>query len=337
MSIHSRKKDHLDICFNDTTERNHNSFDNYIFTHNALPEIDFNEIDISQKFLGYTLQSPLLISGMTGGTRKGMKINHTLAKAAEQEKIAFGLGSQRILLEDEGTFPSFEVKPLLKSVPLIGNLGAVSLNYGLSADDVNRAIDLVSADALFLHLNPLQEVIQHDGDTNFSGLLAKIQDAAAHTKKPLFIKEIGTGISYDVAKKLFEAGISTVDVSGKGGTTWSYIESKRNEVENRLREELFFDWGINTPEALKECSRVEGLTLLAGGGIRTGLDVAKSIALGARICSLGLPLLKSTEESVESVCQYIQKVTYELKVAMFCVGAKNLHELSQVSLRCKQD
>ena len=330
MSIAKRKKDHLNICLNQSVEKNRNFFDDYEFEHVALPEVDFNDIDTSTIFLSKNISFPLLISSMTGGMKQASKINKNLALASEKKKIALALGSERVLLEKDRSLSSFQVRRFAKSIPLLGNLGAVNLNYGVTIADIRKAIDLIEADGLFLHLNPLQEVVQEEGNTNFKQILPKIQKAVAACQKPLLIKETGAGISQSVTRQLKKAGIKWIDVSGKGGCTWSYIEGERgNKKSLRRLGNIFSSWGIPTPEAISECSKVSGIKIIAGGGLRSGLDIAKAIALGAEMATIGLPFLEKSLVSSLAVENLIKQYQLELKVAMFCVGAKNIKELAQ--------
>lgn len=333
MGIKSRKNDHLVICLNDRVIRNRNCFDDYFFSHCALPEVDFKEIDTRVRFLGYELSCPLLISSMTGGIKFSKKINENLAKACQKKRVALALGSERILVENKKSASSFQVKKIAKNVPLIGNLGVANLNEGFGFREVNKAINVINADALFLHLNPLQEVLQEGGNVNYQGLLKKIRSLTRKIGKPILVKEIGTGISGVIARKLFRAGIKTIDVSGKGGTTWSYIESKRSDKKSLRRlGEVFSSWGIDTPRAIKDCKKVKGLEIIAGGGLRSGLDIAKSISLGADIVSIGLPFLKAATRSSGAVEELIDQYNLELKVAMFCVGAKKISDLKKTKI-----
>lgn len=334
--IEQRKSDHIEICLSDRVEQNRSSFDDYFFEHNALPEIDFDAIDTSVEFLGFKLNAPILISSMTGGVENAVEINQRLAKVAESKRIAFALGSQRAQLEDASRNDSFDVRSCISSVPLIGNIGAVNLNYGLGVPEVQKAIDLVQADAVFLHLNALQEVAQEGGDTRFGGLEKKIAHIVKSVSVPVLVKEVGNGISGDVARRLSLLGIEYIDVSGKGGTSWVYVESQRatDPMKKRLGD-VFGDWGIDTMSALNSCKNVDSLKLIAGGGLRNGLDIAKSIAAGAQIATMARPFLKAAVLSEDAIENVIDQLVFELKVAMFCVGARTIPELTGKKLMQK--
>lgn len=329
-SIEQRKQDHIDICLSDSVEINPSSFDDYQLEHVALPELNFDSIDTSAEFLGAKLSAPILISSMTGGIGSAKNINEHLARAAEKSGVAFSVGSQRALLEDESRLDSFNARSFISSVPLIANLGAVNLNYGLDIDSVKRAIDLIQADALFFHLNPLQEVAQEGGDTNFEGLVDNIGNIVEKLDVPVLVKEVGNGISYDVATKLKEVGVEWVDVSGRGGTSWVNVEAERaTSSKYRRLGDVFGTWGISTADAIAQCSQVEGLKLIAGGGVRSGLDVAKAIALGAQLTTMARPFLKAATISTEAVEEIIDQFIFELKIAMFCSGSHNIEQLTQ--------
>lgn len=307
----------------------------YRFQHVALPEISLDEIDTSVEFLGKPLQAPLLISCMTGGTGEATRINRNLAIAAERCGIAVGVGSQRKALEDARTAESFVIRPHAPTAPIVGNLGAVQFNYGYGIDECRRCVEMIDADALALHLNPLQEAIQPEGQTDFRGLLPKMAEIAAELERPIIVKEIGSGISAAVATRLVEHGMSTIDVAGVGGTSWARIEAAR--AADAPIGELFADWGIPTPEALESLRAVAGLTLIGSGGLRNGIDVAKAIALGARVAGMAYQFLLAADESAERVVDKIERTVRELKICMFCVGARNLEELRRVPPERRHD
>jgi isopentenyl-diphosphate delta-isomerase len=325
-----RKLEHIRLALETRMQLAGRCFDDYVFEHQALPEIDFAEIDTSVTFLGRSLRAPLLISCMTGGNDEAARINRHLARGAEQSGIAVGVGSQRKAIEDDSTVESFEIRPLAPSVPILANLGAVQLNYGFGVRECRRAIEMIDADALVFHLNPLQEAIQPEGQRNFRRLLPKMGAIARELDVPVIVKEIGCGISAGTARGLLSQGIRIVDTAGVGGTTWARIEAAR--ARNSALGELFADWGIPTPTAIEELREIDGLTVIGSGGIRNGLDVPKAIALGADLAGMAYPFLRAAGESAESVTETVRRTMHELKIAMFCVGARTIDELAQAPL-----
>ena len=331
MRERDRKLEHIRLALEDRMQLDGHYFDRYAFEHQALPEIDFNEIDTSVEFLGRSLVAPLIISCMTGGNDEAARINRNLALGAEEAGIAIGVGSQRKAFEDETTADSFKIRPYAPSVPILGNLGAVQLNYGFGIRECRGAVEMIDADALVFHLNSLQEAIQPEGQRNFSGLLPKMGAMARELEVPVIAKEIGCGISADVARELVDQGIHIVDTAGLGGTTWARIEAAR--ARNSPLGELFADWGIPTPSAIRQVSGIPGLTVVGSGGVRNGVDVAKAIALGAGLAGMAYPFLCAAQESAEQVLAVARKTVHELKIAMFCIGAKSLDDLSKAKLR----
>ena len=330
-----RKAEHIDLALDQRMQVEHRYFDEWTFTHEALPEIDFADIDTSTQFLGKELAAPLLISCMTGGTKVANDINLNLAAGAEQRGIAVGVGSQRKAIEDPEQTASFQVRDVAPTVPLLGNIGAVQLNYGFGVDECRRAVEMISADALAVHLNPLQEAIQPEGQLNFSTLLPKIELLARKLEVPLVAKEVGSGLSTATGQRLLDAGVSILDTAGVGGTSWARIEASR--AEDIPLGELFADWGIPTPESIRQLSALPGATVIGSGGVRSGLDVAKAIALGADLVGLAYPFLEAATESPEKVAQRIDSLVRELKIAMFCLGTNNLTELASAKIERKDE
>ena len=320
-----RKAEHLELALQDHVQVRRNFFQDYYFEHRALPELDLDAVDTSVTFLGKKLEAPLLISCMTGGTGEAERVNQNLAAAAEQAQIALGVGSQRKALEDPEQARTFQVREAAPSVPLLGNLGAVQFNYGYGLDECEAAVGMIDADALALHLNPLQEAIQPEGDRDFSDLLPKIQHVAENLSVPVIAKEIGCGISGAMAQALVDHGVNIIDTAGLGGTSWARIEAQRaDDVE---LGELFADWGIPTPESIQQVRAVPGTTVIGSGGVRNGIDVAKAIALGADLVGMASPFLKVAVESEEAVRAKIRKTVRELKITMFCIGVQSIQEL----------
>ncbi len=331
-----RKREHIELALDPRTQLLRSSFDGYGFVHEALPEIDLDEIDLETSFLGKPLQAPLLISCMTGGTDRATEVNRNLALAAERHGIAVGVGSQRKALEDPATTASFEVREAAPTTPVLGNLGAVQLSYGYGVEECRRAVEMVGADALVLHLNPLQEAIQPEGQCNFKDLRPRIAQVVAELGVPVAVKEVGCGLSAKTARALVACGVRILDTAGLGGTSWARIEGARaGDVD---LGELFADWGVPSPESIRsidETRRGEGwddLVLIGSGGVRSGLDVAKAIALGADLVGLAQPFLAPALESAERVGETIERILRELRIAMFCVGARNLDELRNARL-----
>ncbi|MBI4117514.1 MAG: type 2 isopentenyl-diphosphate Delta-isomerase [Parcubacteria group bacterium] len=332
MSLSERKKHHIDICLSEEVDTKQRYFDDLFFENNALPEINFDEISAETIFLGKKISAPLIIGSMTGGTQHGETINANLAQAAEKLRLPMGVGSQRIMLEKEDAKKTFAVvRKFAPTIPVFANLGAVQLNYGVTLEDIKKIIDIVKADALCFHLNPLQEAVQFEGDKNYFGLLEKMERVVAHLDIPFMAKEVGAGISRSTVKRLKDIGISIIDVSGSGGTSWAWIEGKRRS-DYRDIGETFRNFGIPTPIAVLEASRVSGVDVIAGGGVRTGLDIAKCIALGAKYASCALPFLQSAVISHEQVMKTIERLILELKITMFATGSKDLKSLGSQQL-----
>ncbi len=325
-----RKAEHLRLALDPRMQVERHFFDDYVFVHEALPEIDFETIDTRTTFLGKTLSAPILISSMTGGTEAAATINRNLAAGAEQAGIALALGSQRKAIEDPSQRPTFEVRDLAPSVPLLANLGAVQLNYGFGVDACAEAVRMIDADALIFHLNPLQEVLQPEGQTNFAGLLDKMAAVATELPVPVVVKEVGAGISRATAERLAARGLRILDVAGSGGTSWARIEAAR--ARDDALATLYGDWGIPTPEAIRQVRTVPGVTVIASGGVRSGLDIARALALGADLVGLAAPFLPAALESADAVAALARRLQHELKIAMFCTGARTLADLRRVPL-----
>ena len=330
-SIERRKAEHIRISLEEDVEfdRLTTGLERYRFIHQALPEIDLAQVDTSTALFNKPIRAPLLISSMTGGTEQARLINYRLAEAAQQMGIAMGLGSLRAALEDTTLADSFRVRAVAPDVPLLANLGAVQLNYGYSVDECRRAVEITEADALILHLNALQEALQPGGDTNFAGLLRRIEQVCRQMEVPVVVKEVGWGISREVARQLAAAGVAAIDVAGAGGTSWSQVEMHRTTDPLRRRVAATFrDWGIPTADSIRMVRETAPeVVLIASGGLRNGLDVAKVIALGAHLGGLSRPFLQAATTSTAAVVEVAQATVAELRIAMFCIGARNLAEL----------
>jgi isopentenyl-diphosphate delta-isomerase len=324
--LEKRKVEHVQIVAKkDEMDRRKFYFDEIRLTHRALPEIDLKAIDPSVEFMGKKLSFPLLISSMTGGGDKLFrKINTNLAAAAEAEGVAMGVGSQRIFFTEPTSKSSFDLRSVAPTTLLFSNLGAVQFNEDMTLAHARAVVQILKADALCLHLNPLQEAVQPEGDTNFSNLRKKIGEIVQSLEVPVIVKEVGAGISAADAKLLIEAGVKYIDVAGTGGTSWSRIEGERSDDPSL--GELFQDWGIPTPEALKQLAPLN-VTLIASGGIRSGLDMAKAVVLGASLCGLARPFLNPAMESVDEVRKVIQRLKREFVTAMFLLGADRVEKI----------
>jgi len=333
MAHDRRKADHIrinleeDVQFPGLT----NGFEGYRLIHQALPELNLTEVETGVAFLGKRLQVPLLISSMTGGTEAARAINRNLARGAQARGIAMGLGSQRTGIEQAETADTFRVRDLAPDILLFANLGAIQLNYGYTVDQCRRAVEMTEADALILHLNPLQEALQADGDWQWKGLLGKIEAVCRAVGVPVVAKEVGWGISEGTARRLAEAGVAALDVAGSGGTSWSEVEYHRAPTD-RLRRlaKTFADWGIPTAETLLMAQRgAPGLPLIASGGMRNGIEAAKALALGATAVGIASPFLKAAAASADEVIETIEQFALELCTAMFCAGAGSVAALRE--------
>lgn len=330
--INVRKTEHIRICLEEHVEGVNKStgMEGISFIHNALPEIDFQEIELDTHFLGKTLKAPFLVSSMTGGTKLAGSINQHLAEAAEKRGWAIGLGSTRALLEGDTHKESFLIRKFAPSVPLIANIGAVQFNYGYGLEACQRIVDLTEADALVMHLNSLQEVVQDGGDLNFKDLLLKIEHIVKNLSVPVGVKEVGFGIDGTVARKLYDAGVSYIDVSGAGGTSFSQVEKIRTkDPVRKAAAETFNSWGIPTRDCIVSAkSELGDVPVVASGGMKTGLDAAKAITIGADIIGFARHLLEAATTSTEAVEKMMEQIELELKMAMFGIGARTIETLT---------
>lgn len=330
-----RKEDHIrinleeDVGFKQITT----GLENYRFVHNALPEMNLADVDTRIGLFGKTLQIPLLIASMTGGTEYAELINRRLAQAAEARGVAIGVGSQRAAIEDPTLAGTFQIRPLAPTIPIFANLGAVQLNYGYGVDHCRRAIEMIGADALILHFNPLQEAVQPEGDTDFSNLYAKVETVCRALPVPVIAKEVGWGFSAENVRRLIDCGIAAIDVAGSGGTSWSQVEMHRADTEARRRiAATFLNWGTPTAEAIL-IARQQTSThpVFASGGLRTGLDIAKCIGLGATLGSMAGPFLKAAIQSVDAVLEVIDIIHAEIRIAMFAAGIADISTLTETA------
>lgn len=334
----SRKLDHVRIVLGEDVAAKGvtTGFAAYRMPHEALPELDFAEIDTSLTFLGRRMRAPLLISSMTGGARDVARINLALAEAAEALGLAMGVGSQRAALVDERLAETYRVRHVAPHIPLLANLGAVQLNYGFGVDECRRAVEMIEADALILHFNALQEAVQPEGNTNFKGLLKRVEEVCARLEVPVIAKEVGNGISAATARRLADAGVRIIDVAGAGGTSWSEVERFRHTTNGGARvAAAFAGWGIPTSESIRQVrAALPDITIIGSGGVRSGVDVAKAIALGADLAATAKPALGPAvdERGAEAVVEGLQAYLAELRIAMFCSGCGDLAALRRLTL-----
>ncbi len=336
MPTGARKDEHLrisleeDVSFTDIDT----GLDAYHFVHQSLPEIDLDEINTTTSFLGHKLSFPLLIASMTGGTPKTGRINRILAEAAADAGIGMGLGSTRAMLECPEVAKTFQVRDVAPELVLFANLGAVQLNYGYTAQDCQRLVDVTQADGLFLHLNPLQEALQAEGNTRFSHLVERIEAVCTALTVPVIAKEVGWGLSARAARMLIDAGVAALDVAGAGGTSWSQVEFYRQTgVVERDTAAGFRNWGIPTAESLRLVRAVSTeIPLIASGGLTTGIDIAKCLALGADVATMAGVILRAAADSAEAVRDCLDVLRRQLRIAMFATGSAHIAALRQAEM-----
>jgi isopentenyl-diphosphate Delta-isomerase len=329
--IDQRKADHIKINLEkDVRSALTTGLEHYHFVHEALPELDLSQIDTSLSLFGKQLAAPILISSMTGGTADAESINLRLAEAAQEMNIAMGVGSQRAAIENMDQAKTFQVRRAAPNILLFANLGAVQLNYGYGVEQCRLAVDMIQADALILHLNPLQEAVQDAGDTNFAGLAKKIEEICKKIEVPVIAKEVGWGISERTARLLADCGIVAIDVAGAGGTSWSQVEMYRAPDEfTRELAATYVGWGISTAESILNVKKAAPkIPIFASGGIKDGLDVAKCIALGATLGGMAGQFLKAAAISTKSALQMMKLTKRQIEVTMFAAGVGKLEDLS---------
>ncbi|MDW8048788.1 MAG: type 2 isopentenyl-diphosphate Delta-isomerase [Nitrososphaerota archaeon] len=337
--IVERKEEHIDICLREDVEARRVSagFDDVFLVHRAAPEINLSDIDLSTVFLAHKFSAPIFVEAITGGTENAAKINAAIAEAVEDLNIGMGVGSQRAALEKSELESTYRIaREKAPTAFLAANIGASQICMEGGARLAERAVEMIDADALVIHLNPLQESIQPEGEVNYSGILGKIDEISRALDVPVIVKETGAGISAEDARRLKGAGVSAIDVAGAGGTSWAAVEYYRaKKRQNHLREELgisLWDWGIPTVVSLVEVSQSVDLPLIASGGIRSGLDAAKSLAIGASLAGFALPILEAASKGSENVKRKIALVIHELRTVMFLSGASDLEKLRSVPI-----
>lgn len=335
-STENRKADHIRINLEKDVQfpRLTTGLEHYKFLHQALPEINLRNVDTSVTLFGKRLSAPIVISSMTGGTDIAYRINQNLAEAAQVHHIAMGLGSQRAAIENSALAYTYQIRNVAPDILLFANLGAVQLNYSYGIVECQRAVDMIEADALILHFNVLQEAVQPEGDVNFAGLLSKVEQVCKAVSVPVIAKEVGWGFSEKNAHDLANAGISAIDVAGSGGTSWSEVEYHRAPTAFHARvAACFADWGIPTADAIQYAKKgAPKVEIIASGGLRDGIDIAKCIALGAKAGGMAGPFLKAADISTEAVDELIRELTAQFRIAMGCSGASNIDELSNTPL-----
>ena len=334
-----RKIEHIFICAQKDVYPSTKTtwFEDIEFIHNSLPEININDISLRTKFLGHTFNAPIIISGMTGGHPKTFEINKAIASVAEELGIGFGVGSQRAALDNPKLEYTFSV--VRKYAPksfIIGNIGASQIIKFRNCKTINKLVKMIDADALAIHLNPLQEVLQPEGEPTYQKVLEKIRMISDECNMPIIVKETGAGISYETAKRLSETKIAAIDIGGAGGTSFAKVEYYRNINKNKEKAEIsecFFDWGIPTAISICEVRKATNIPIIATGGIRCGIDATKALALNANIVGMALPILRAFFKNGErGIKSYILRFITELKFTMFLVGAKKVEDLRKVPI-----
>ena len=327
----SRKKSHVDLCVDsDVSFREKGTgLDGYELVHNALPEIDLEEVDTSVRFMGRVCRLPFLINSMTGGYEEAERINRELGEACERTGIALGLGSQRQALESDTYHASWRAaREAAPSIPIFGKIGAVEVAKGIDIGDLERLVAMIDADGFAVHLNPLQELMQPEGETTFRGVLSGIERMVRELSVPILVKEVGAGLSADVVRRLLDVGVRYIDISGAGGTSWSGVELLRNPDAELSDEELFWDWGIPTAEALAGarplCDEVDAV-ITASGGIASPRDMALCFPLGASMVAAARPFLQRLRsDGVEGLVREIERWGRYLRYAMFLTGSPDI-------------
>lgn len=335
--IAARKGDHLDIVLSPrlTGRQAETGFDAVRFEHAALPEMDLDAIDLGTRFLGRAMRAPILISSMTGGPERAGAINARLAEAADHLGLALAVGSQRIALEGRGAGGlDAGLRRRAPNAPILANIGAAQLVAGWGPDEAGRAVAMIEADALIVHLNPLQEALQPGGDRRWSGILAAITALVAAVEFPVVVKEVGAGISGRLARQLVDAGVAAIDVAGAGGTSWAAIEAERtSDPRARAAALLFSDWGIPTARAIHDVrAACPEAVVIGSGGVRNGLDAARAIRLGADLVGQAAAGLPAADRSTEAVVAHFTQVIEELRIACFCTGSADLGALRRAPL-----
>lgn len=333
----NRKAEHIRISLNEDVQarRATTGFEDALLVHRALPEINRDKISLATEVFGHKFSAPVIVGAITGGTQEAARINTSIAEAVDELGLGMGVGSQRAAIENPRLESTFRI--VRKKAPkafLMANIGAPQLAQGYGLKEAEKAVEMIEADALAIHLNPLQEAVQPEGEASYAGVLGKIERIAEKLQVPIIIKETGAGISAEVAKQLEQAGVKGIDVSGVGGTSWAAVERYRataaKDVSRQLLGESFWDWGIPTAASLVEVIQSTKLMTVASGGVRTGTHVAKALALGASLASMSTPILRPATTSSQEVKKALSYCVEELRNTMFLVGARSVDELKRV-------
>ena len=336
--IMNRKDEHLDVILaGRAAHALDNGFAEVRFVHEALPDLDHGKIDLGVDFLGRRLKAPLLISSMTGGPSRAEAINARLAEAAQQLGIALAVGSQRAALDAEGDTPGLDMALRLKApdTPILANIGAAQLTRGFGVDEARRVLDMIAADALIVHLNPLQEACQPEGDRDWWGVGAALEALVKALDAPVVVKETGAGLSAATAKRLLAMGVAAVDVAGAGGSNWATVEGERADSEaDKAHAAAFADWGIPTARAIAEVrAACPKATIIGSGGIRDGVEAAKALRLGADVVGQAAGVLTAATVSTEAVIEHFQIIIRQMRTVCFCTGSANLTALRRAPLQ----
>ncbi len=334
--IYKRKNDHIRInSEKDVSSAISTGLENFYFDHQALPEINLTQIDITTTIFNKKQKAPIFISSMIGGTRDSLELNYRFARTAQELGIGMGTGSLRIGLQNPEQMQYFNLRSVAPDILLLANIGAIQLNNSVSPDDCKKLVDQIGANGLILHLNPLQEALQPEGDTNFAGLLKKIENLCRHLDMPVIVKEVGWGISEHTAQQLQGTGIAAIDVAGAGGTSWAEVEKHRLESESdRNIAASFRDWGISTVQSIQNVKKnTTGIQIFASGGLKSGVDVAKCLALGADYCGFAGGLFKAAVHSEERLHETVLEIIKGLQICMFVAGVHDISTLKKTTLR----
>lgn len=332
-----RKDDHIRICLDQKVQARKITpgFEDVQFVHRALPEIDKHRIDLSTTFLGHSFSAPIFVGAMTGGTSRTARINAAIAETIEKLNLGMGVGSQRAAIEDEKLTETYAIAR--KKAPtafLVANIGGVQLANGYGPKEIKRIVEMIDADAIAIHLNALQEVIQPEGQTNFSGVLEKIAEIASEIEQPIIAKETGSGIAAEDARRLEAAGVKAIDIGGAGGTSFAAVEYYRAQGDDKLGQgklgKSLWDWGIPTVSSLLETVKTVKIPVIASGGIRSGTDAAKALALHADLASVTQPVLEAAVKGAAEVERLLTSMTEEIRTIMFLVGADGIEKLARV-------
>ena len=321
----TRKRRHIDVCLRESVEPRPSSFVRVQLRPRSLPELNRSHIETNTVWLNKTINLPFYIASMTGGTELAGTINHNLAEAAEAVGVGLALGSCRILINDNSALDSFKVRQTCPSIPLLGNIGAAQLVHDIKPDQIQWLVDELELDGFFIHLNVVQEALQTNGDSNWQGILPVIEKLVKKLSVPVFVKEVGSGIDLETGRALLDLGVSAIDLAGRGGTSWPLVERLVSQVS---QAKTFDTWGTDTVDLLLEYAKHQIGPVYASGGLRSGLDIAKALVLGASLTSAALPLLKPATESSQSVIELLRIWHDELITAMLAVGVTNLSELA---------